>query len=421
MHMLKLSSAFTRLADVSRKRVEGYGAKYQAFGIFSTLNYLIPVYMWSWHGDVVSPIVIRTAAIILSFLLVISDAWLEICKPYLPLFWHFTIMFCLPFQVAFMICVDGLNSFWIINANIAILLGLILLDFKSFLIIYTTGITLGLLMAYATGHSFPKFDILEYVSYESFYMAIFTSIIVGIFSHDLRESYDLQMKSMRTLAKYVAHEVHTPLATIVLTLENLKSVAAEGKIALVHERAGTIKKQIKYIFDIINIILINLSFNTHRFVNMEEVDAEQIVRSTIESYQLFENYRNLIQVQVVSNFKCTANKELLMAVLFNLLQNAIYQVKAAGKGKIYIIIEQHLKWNAIAVRDTATGVKPSHFNKIFAPFVTTKGEHMGLGLHFCRKAMRSVSGEIYCNSVYSEYAQFILQFPKQLEKTTASF
>ncbi len=421
MRMLKLSYAFTWLADVSRKRVEGYGAKYQAFGIFSTLNYLLPIYMWSWHGDAVSPIIIRTTAVILSFLLVISDAWGEISKPYLPLFWHFTIMFCLPFQVAFMVCVDGLSSFWMINANIAILLGIILLDLKSFSIIYTIGIALGLLTAYLTGYSFPKFEILEYVSYESFYMAIFTLVIVGIFSHDLRESYDLQMKSMRSLAGYVAHEVHTPLATIILTLDSLESEARAGKIPLVQEKASTIKKQIKYIFDIVNVILINLSFNTHRFVSMEEIDAEKIVRHTVESYQLFENYQNLIQVKVISNFKCFANKELLMAVLFNLLQNAIYQIKAAGKGKISIVIEEHLKWNVIVVRDTATGIKPSQFNKIFNPFITTKGEHMGLGLHFCRKAMRSLNGEIYCNSIHNEYAQFILQFPRYFEKPTSDF
>lgn len=419
--LIKLFSAFTWLADASRKRVESYGAKYQAFGIFSTVNYLIPVYMWSWHGDVVSPVIIRTVAVILSFLLVISDAWWEIFKPYLPLFWHFTIMFCLPFQVAFMIYVDGLNSFWITNANIAILSGLILLDFRSFLTIYSIGIVLGLSIAYMVGFSFSNFKIPEYLSYESIYMLAFTLVIVGIFSHNLRESYDLQMKSMRALAGYVAHEIHTPLATIILTLDSLKSEAHAGKISLVCKKANTIKKQIKYIFDIVNVILINLSFNTHRFVSMGETDAEQVVSHTIESYQLFENYQNLIQVKVVSNFKCLANKELLMAVLFNLLQNAIYQIKAAGKGKISIIIEEHLKWNVIIVRDTATGIEPSQFSKIFNPFITTKGEHMGLGLHFCRKAMRSMNGEIYCESVHYEYAQFTLQFPPHFEKPRSEF
>lgn len=414
--MLKLSSVFTLLADISRKRVEGYGARYQAFGVFSTINYLIPVYMWSWHGGVISPVIIRTISVVLSFLLVISDAWWEILKPYLPVFWHFTIMFCLPFQVIFMICVDGLNSFWITNANIAILLGLILLDFKSFLTIYSIGIVLGLSLAYLTGFGFPNFEIPEYLSYESIYMLAFTLVIVGIFSHDLRENYDLQMKALRALAGYVAHEVRTPLATIVLTLDRLGPEAEAGEISLVYKKIDIIKNQIQYVFDIVNIILINLSFNTHRFVDMEEIDAEKIVHRTVKGYQLFKNHYNLIQIRVISNFEFYGNKELFMAILFNLLQNAIYQTKVAGKGEIIITIEKHLRWNLVSVIDTATGINPSYYNKIFDPFVTTKSENIGLGLHFCRQAMRSMGGEIYCDSIHKEYARFTMQFPKQFKQ-----
>ena len=122
-----------KLADISAKRVEEYGARYVAFGVFSTVNYLIPMYMWSeWHANDTSVYTVRIIAIVLSFVLTVSDSWNDSLKKYRPLYWHFTVMFCLPFLVTFMLLFDGFTLYWIVNINIAVLFGIILLDFESF-------------------------------------------------------------------------------------------------------------------------------------------------------------------------------------------------------------------------------------------------------------------------------------------------
>ena len=82
-----------KLAKISEDRVEENGARYVAFGVFSAINYLVPMHMWSeWHANDVSVYVVRMVAIILSFMLIVSDSWPGFLKKYKPLFWHFTVM-----------------------------------------------------------------------------------------------------------------------------------------------------------------------------------------------------------------------------------------------------------------------------------------------------------------------------------------
>ena len=116
--MKKLLSIFNKLAKISEKRVDDFGAKYIAFGAFSLVNYLIPMYMWSTHSNAPLVYTVRIISIILCFMLVVSDSWYEDYRKYRPLFWHFSIMFCLPFFVTLMVFSDGIDLFWIININI---------------------------------------------------------------------------------------------------------------------------------------------------------------------------------------------------------------------------------------------------------------------------------------------------------------
>ena len=74
-----------KLATISEKRVEEYGARYVAFGVFSAVNSLIPMYMWSeWHAHDISVYTVRIVAIVLSFILSVSDSWDDSLKKYRP-------------------------------------------------------------------------------------------------------------------------------------------------------------------------------------------------------------------------------------------------------------------------------------------------------------------------------------------------
>ncbi len=408
-----LKKLLDKLSSVSERRVEEYGARYVAFGVFSTVNYLIPMYMWSeWHANDVSVYMVRIIAIILSFMLTVSDSWSDSLKKYRPLFWHFTIMFCLPFLVTFMLLFDGFTLYWIVNINIAILFGIILLDFTSFSIVYTVGVALGILVSYLLGHA-ANAELPKYLMYPYFYMLIFVLGILIIFARDLSRKYDLQMKAMRMLAASMAHEIRTPLSTISLVLNglDLEDVPEDKRSKQIAKRDMALK-EVNCVFNIIDVTLTKLAFNDNRYLNQEELSAKECIERAILEYPFFQDDRSLVNVKIVKDFHFVASRILFAHVIFNLIQNALYQIKAERKGQIFITIEKTKKRAFISVRDTATGIKPENINNIFKPFFTSKSEGTGVGLYFCKTALRSMNANIYCQSVYGKHAEFIIRFDR---------
>ncbi len=335
----KLFLLFNKLVKLSESRVDYHGARYTAFGIFSVINYLMPFYMWSdIHEGEPETYILRIAATVLSFLLAISEMWESKWKKYRPLYWHFTIMFCLPFFVTFMIWYDGLTLLWIINANLAILLGLILLDFKSFAIIYSLGIFLGTCTALTMGEhlliSAPGYSI-----YPSLYMGTFIFVIVIIFSRDFAKKRSLQFRAMKILASSIADEVRTPLSTLRIILKSIETNQAPSSnqnVSLLNKKEMALKviKRISYILDS---ILTKVSFFSAEHVSLEDVSIQDLIKKFSQKYSILFDNNPTLHIDIKEDFVIQGSEELLVHVLLNLVQNAVYQIKAENKGEIKCI------------------------------------------------------------------------------------
>ena len=94
------------------------------------------------------------------------------------------------------------------------------------------------------------------------------------------------------------------------------------------------------------------------------------------------------------------------------MKNAIYYIRAAERGEIFISIEISQTQNILFFKDTSVGIDAKDLSNIFKQFYSSTRHGTGVGLAFCKSVMKSYGGDIICRSEKGSYTEFVLTFPK---------
>jgi PAS domain S-box-containing protein len=147
--------------------------------------------------------------------------------------------------------------------------------------------------------------------------------------------------------------------------------------------------------------------------DLVECLSEQCIIHALQSYPFQDNERDLVHVDKSYRFSFMGNAVLFLRMIFNLFQNAFYQINSKGQGHIYVSSRDMGDFNAIYVKDTAGGVSSENIDIFFEGYRTTKVGGTGIGLAFCKWTMNSFGGDIRCRVIEDEDAiEFALLFPK---------
>ncbi len=258
--------------------------------------------------------------------------------------------------------------------------------------------------------------------------AIFTAISLGLIFVAITR-YDLM--SSLTVAATVAHEMRTPLATIGLQAdaiaqylphiyEGYQRAVAKGLIESevdpsVYESLIKMPQKINHQVDRSH-TMINMMLASARMENIDTSDfkwcsMQQCVSEALDTYPFTPQERAKVSFSCQDDFQFYGSEPLCVFVIFNLLKNALYAIKAANKGAIRITITAHEGGNTLRFEDTATGIAPDVLKHIFDTFYTTKqSAGAGIGLAFCRRAITSFRGEMQCESIEGQHTTFTLRF-----------
>lgn len=182
-----------------------------------------------------------------------------------------------------------------------------------------------------------------------------------------------QNKLWSGMAKETAHQIGTPLSSLIGWTEILK--AEKTNPSYVNE----IEKDIN-----------RLRMITDRFSKigsaptLEEAD---IVKETIDSYDYLKSRSSkLIDFELnvpKEPIHVHLNRQLYSWTIENLVKNAIDAMK--GKGKLTIDISTTDKHVYINISDTGKGIPKQYFKKIFEPGFTSKKRGWGLGLSLAKR------------------------------------
>ncbi|HEY5909914.1 MAG TPA: ATP-binding protein, partial [Verrucomicrobiae bacterium] len=228
-----------------------------------------------------------------------------------------------------------------------------------------------------------------------------------------------KLASLGRMSAGIIHEINNPLnfaATGLFTLKNKgKYVAAEQQ-----EEYQEILRDVEEGITRVKNIVSDLRMFTHpETESRDQVEVTEVVAASLRF--LSNEWKNRVQIvqSVAANQTIWGNKNKLIHVLVNLLQNSLDALKAKQfvEVKPTIWIEGHIQpgKNVLVVRDNGTGIDAEHLDKIFDPFYTTKeiGDGMGLGLAICYRIVQDCGGRISVRTEQGKFCEFTLEFPEK--------
>ena len=182
-----------------------------------------------------------------------------------------------------------------------------------------------------------------------------------------------QNKLWAGMAKETAHQIGTPLSSLIGWVEIMKADDVDETTVTEIEKDIT-----------------RLQTITDRFskIGSEPIlEQQDLIKETQESYDYLQSR---FSKQVEFTFKAPKkpilvplNAALHSWTIENLVKNAIDAMK--GKGKLSVKIEEDLKFVRILVSDNGKGIPKNQFKSVFEPGFTTKKRGWGLGLSLTRR------------------------------------
>ncbi len=217
----------------------------------------------------------------------------------------------------------------------------------------------------------------------------------------------------------VTHELKTPIASIRLYLDTLKTreVAEEKRREFYDVMISDTNRLLNTVEQVLQA---GQTRERQNLLNIAEINLENLIKESIEIIRSRYNLNeNAIEITKTENIiKVSGDAAELQIVFKNLIDNA---VKYSGNDiKVSVQIKD---WNEkkaeIRIKDSGAGLAPKELKNIFKRFYrvsnisTQKAKGTGLGLHIVRSLIKKHKGKIWVESPgEGKGSTFIVQLPK---------
>lgn len=186
----------------------------------------------------------------------------------------------------------------------------------------------------------------------------------------------------------VTHEFKTPLTSIKAYLDLLEMYPEDSE--LIEKARESIQCENQKLYDMVVKVLDLSSLDKYEFeYRMECIEVQQVLLSVLNSLRgKFEKFDIQLKLELVEAY-AKADKDSLMIVLMNLLDNAIKYNKPGGS----IFVRNTIQEDSIIIEitDTGIGIAQDFASHIFEPFYTIDKNRsreqggVGLGLSLAKK------------------------------------
>ena len=232
---------------------------------------------------------------------------------------------------------------------------------------------------------------------------------------EVRLSKAERLAAMGHLSAAIAHEVNSPVASILTTLGAMSQALAGGAGA--PELLAPMIENARYSAERIASVVADMKAWLHDDAGSparQEVDVARLVKGAVRltRFELDPVARLVVDVQPTPALWGVAAR--LERVLTNLLLNAAQAITGPRESnEIRITARASGPTVVLEVHDTGVGIPPEALPHIFDPFFTTREGRggTGLGLAMCRRIVAEHSGTLTVESRQGEGSTFRVELP----------
>lgn len=220
-------------------------------------------------------------------------------------------------------------------------------------------------------------------------------------------------ESRRAMVADIAHELRTPLTVMRGRLEAMEDGVVELDIEEVRDLHAQVLLLTRLVEDLRTLSLADAGRLSLR---VDEVDLADLARLAAAGYRVQAEAKDVrLDVAAPATAVVRADRERMMQVIGNLLDNALRHTPAGGR--VILSVTPGPRTVALEVRDTGSGIPPGHERRIFERFVRTDDARSrgtggsGIGLAIVKALVELHRGAVRAANAPDGGAVFRVELP----------
>ena len=244
-------------------------------------------------------------------------------------------------------------------------------------------------------------------------VVVFTAavIVTLLRREDRRRAEEDKLAAIGTATARILHQVKNPLQTIVLHSDLLRDdrMVADGEQR--REVADAIIAESQRVVTMLEELSVYAS-GAQRALNRQPLELAALLRELAE-HEVLESDGTGVAVDATRLVPATVNGDAyyLRQALDNLVRNAREAMAGRPGARLAITLERDAANAVVRVADNGPGIPAERLERIFLPFVSTKGKGMGLGLAICREIVEAHQGRVEVESAPGVGTTFRIRLP----------
>lgn len=231
---------------------------------------------------------------------------------------------------------------------------------------------------------------------------------------ELRQQIEAEMQRRVEFARTLAHELKTPLTSIIASSDSLLGELQENRsLSLAQNIARSATNLSSRIDELLDLARGEVGILE---VTTEPIDPLQLLHESVDSIiPLAINHGQTLNLKAPNSLPfIRADASRIQQVILNLLDNAVKFTPKGGTVKVKAARTN--QWLTIEVQDTGPGIPKKDQERVFEPYhrlASDKGrlEGLGLGLALCKRLVELHGGQIWVKSRPGKGASFGFTLP----------